>query len=222
MKKHIFFFILFLCLVTSNLVQAQSSIGIKGGVNIPSVFFDDFLINSRIRSEYFISNHFGITFRHMQNNIVGIQADLLYTVKGWQEALNNEATNSVRTEITYLELPIYSHISIGKGNFKAFIDLGVYVTYALDSKKSFKNTIDIENETFTYSVEENNRGDFGLHVGAGLSYTFPFGTIQAEGNFKTAFANILKPNPVLRDQPAKSYNQVPGISVSFLYPLNKK
>ncbi|WKV12715.1 porin family protein [Marivirga harenae] len=223
--KNIFkVFILFLCFLLSAELKSQSFIGTKGGVNIPFVNFSDFTnvpITTRIRSEFFVGPTFGLTYRYMQNDKIGVQFDLNYSTKGWGQN-TFEFTNTFITRINYLELPFYFHWQMfGTENFKFFLDAGVYVAWALSSSQTITNNQDLSENQITYSIENDNRGDFGLHVGAGVSYNFSSFILQLEGGFQSGFANILPVNHFIRVNPVVSTNQVPSARISLLFPLRK-
>jgi len=225
MKRLSIIFILFLCLFLSGQLKGQSYVGIKGGVNFPAVSFNDFTnvpITTRFRTAYFVSPTFGVSYRYMQNDKIGIQVDLNYSTKGWgQNTLN--FSNSFITEINYLELPFYFHWQIfGTEKFKFFADAGIYVAWALSADQSIKNDQDLDQNQIFYSVENDNRGDFGIYAGAGISYNFSSFVLQLDGSFKSGFANILPVNHFIRRNPTVSTNQVPSVQLSLLVPLQKQ
>lgn len=224
MKRILIIFILFLCLFSSKEIKSQSYLGIKGGVNIPFVNFSDFTnvpITTRFRTAYFVSTTFGVSYRYMQSDKIGIQFDLNYSTKGWgQNTL--DFTNTAITEINYLELPFYLHWEIfGTEKFKFFADAGIYVAWAINASTTIANNQDLDEIQIYYSVDEDNRGDFGLYAGAGFSYDFSLFILQIEGNFKSGFANILPVNHFIRENPSASTNQVPSVQLSLLFPLSK-
>lgn len=230
MKSRFIIFILFLCSIFCADLKGQSFIGIKGGVNIPAVNFSDFTnvpISTRFRAEYFVSPTFGITYRYMQNDKIGVQFELNYSTKGWGQGIadstNTFIANTAITEIQYLELPFYFHWQIfGTEKLKFFLDAGVYVAWALSASTTIQNDWGLDEVQISYSVENDNRGDFGLHVGAGVSYNFSAFILQLEGGFKSGFANILPVNHFIRVNPVVSTNQVPNVQLSLLFPLSKQ
>jgi hypothetical protein len=224
MKNIYIIFILFLCAIGSKNSNAQSYLGVKGGVNIPTVNFDDFTnvpIVTGFRSAFFISPVYGITYRYMQNDKIGIQIDLNYSTKGWgQNTL--DFTNTFITRINYLELPFYLHWQIfGTNKFKFFLDAGVYVAWAISANQTIETDLDLIQNQIIYSVDNDNRGDFGINAGAGFSYDFSLFILQLEGNFKSGFANILPVSHFLRENPTISTNQVPSARISLLFPIKK-
>lgn len=225
MKNLCALFILSICLSFSITLKSQTFIGVKGGVNIPTVNFTDFTnfpINTRFRTEYFTSEIIGVTYRYMSQEKIGIQMDLNYSVKGWgQNTL--QFTNTFINKINYLEFPVYMHWEIfGTEKLKFFLDLGVYSAWAISTSQTILTEVDLEENQILYDLEKHNRGDFGVYVGSGISYAFPFGTLQLEGNFKSGFANILPANHITKENPAVSTNQVPAVLMSFIVPINTK
>ncbi len=222
MKKKLIIFILFIFSFVSIKVQAQSSyVGVKSGVNIPTVFFTDFVSNPRVRTGYFTSPYIAVTYRYMHQPKIGIQLDLAYSSKGWQQN-TIEFTNSFRTEINYIEMPVYMHWAIiGNNRLKFNVDVGFYLAYAISTKKTIQNNADLEEDFLHYNLKNDNRGDFGIHAGLSLSYDFSFGTIQLEAAYNIGFANILPRNHIKKENPAVSSNQVPAVNISYLIPLTQ-
>src|SRR5690554_4775275 len=146
MKIFSIIFILFLCLIFSSESKSQSYLGVKGGVNIPTVNFTDFTnipITTRFRDRYFVAPIYGIAYRYMQNDKIGIELNLSYATKGWgQNTL--ELTNYFVTTIDYLELPVYLHWQVlGGQKFKFFVDAGVYTAWALKASQLVANEEDL-------------------------------------------------------------------------------
>lgn len=225
MKKKRIIFILFLFILCTTHLQGQSYIGIKGGVNIPFVNFTDFVTDYSYNSGVNTTPYIGLTYRYMHHPVVGVQFDLAYSVKGWQQNTFDPTTealsNSFRTDINYIEMPVYMHVALGKGNLKFNIDAGFYVAYAISTERTVQTDLDLDQNILQYDIERDNRGDFGLTMGGGVSYEFPFGIIQLEGSFKTGFANILPRSHITADTPAVSTNQVPSVNISYYFPLSK-
>lgn len=225
MKKISIVFILFLCLSLSYELKSQSFIGVRGGVNIPTVNFSNFVrgpIITGFRNEIFIAPTYGISYRYMQNEKIGVQFDLNYSTKGWGQLTFME-TNTFITKINYLELPFYLHWQLlGSERFKVFLDAGVYVAWALSAEQTIENEMDLFENQIIYSVDKDNRGDFGIYGGAGVSYDFSLFVLQIDGSFKSGFANILPYNHFIRENPTVSTNQVPSVQLSLLFPISKK
>jgi hypothetical protein len=224
MKRNANIFILFLCLLAFVEAKGQSYVGVRGGVNIPSVNFTNFVngpIITGFRSQFFVAPTFGISYRNMQTDKIGVQVDLNYATKGWGQ-LTLAQTNTFITRINYLEMPFYLHWQlIGKRKLKFFLNAGAYVAWALSAEQTIENELDLIQNQIIYSVENDNRGDFGIYAGAGISYDFSIFILQVDGSFKSGFANILPVNNFSKENPPVSTNQVPSVQLSLLFPIAK-
>ena len=224
MKRNANIFILFLCFLAIVEAKGQSYIGVRGGVNIPSVNFTNFVngpIITGFRSQFFVAPTFGISYRNMQTDKIGVQVDLNYATKGWGQ-LTLAQTNTFITRINYLEMPFYLHWQlIGKKKLKFFLNAGAYVAWALSAEQTIENELDLIQNQIIYSVENDNRGDFGIYAGAGISYDFSIFILQVDGSFKSGFANILPVNNFIKENPPVSTNQVPSVQLSLLFPIAK-
>ena len=215
----------FLCLffiLSSLSAFSQHSVGVIGGQNIPFVNFTDFVIDARYRSEVLLTNQFGISYRYQDHKNIGVQVDLIYSEKGWGQVLGDSSQNSVKNIISYIELPAYLRWTLlGKRKFNIAINAGCYAAYAIDAKTTFENDQKLEEVVAEYDINTDNRGDFGVLIGLGVSYKFPIGTFQVEGGARIGMGNILATNPITRENPAISTNIAPHLSFSYHFPLKR-
>ncbi len=119
----------------------------------------------------------GVSFRFAEERHVGLLAELNLTTRGWQEDLKDSPLNYSR-KMTYIELPIMTHIFFGGRKFKGFFNLGPQVCYmignSIDSNFDYKDPYNAEGFPTDYRSTEQmamdikNKFDYGIVVGAGM------------------------------------------------------
>ena len=222
MKVSKIIFLCLLCCLLNFSAKSQHSVGLIGGAQIPFVNFTDFVIDARYNSAIMTTSYAGITYRFQEHKNVGFQAELAYSVKGWGQSLG-EKVNTVKNTISYIEMPIYMRWSIlGDSKFNININAGCFAAYAIDHKVSIENDQNLEDIVASYDLQTDNKGDFGVLIGLGISYEFSFGFIQVEGGYRSGFGNILPVNEITKENPIVSTNQTANILVSYLIPINQK
>ena len=88
------------------------SVGINGGVNLSKVSF-----TPNIKQGYQIGPSVGVTARYISEKyfkmICGIQAELNYSQRGWNEIIEDESGDTYHRTMNYIELPLLAHLAFG-------------------------------------------------------------------------------------------------------------
>ncbi|MEN7547929.1 outer membrane beta-barrel protein [Rapidithrix thailandica] len=203
--------IIFLLLGGVHYVKGQTWIGGSGFASASSS-----LITPSVKSAQIIGAGGGLVFRHMSQKHFGIQLELNYVQKGWQQNFNTG--ENVQNHIDYLELPMYSHISFGN-KFKIFVDLGVYGAMAIRNSVSGVTEPDTSTPVYLYDESQDAKFDFGVGGGGGLGYDIGVGMIQVDVKYNVGLNYVMdrfRPNT-----PDRSYNTAFKLGISYLIPLGK-
>lgn len=119
----------------------------------------------------------GMAFRFAEERHVGLMVELNVTQRGWQEDFEDSPLTYSR-KMTYLELPMMTHIFFGSRKVKGFFNLGPQLCYMLGS--SIDSNFDYTNPGLSpdfpsgyrsveqMAMEIKNKFDYGILVGAGL------------------------------------------------------
>lgn len=201
--------------------QAQHFLGVHGGVQFPTVRFDDYIKQTNFPEPFFNTVQGGVTYAFIQKKFTGFQVELNYSEKGWRQQLTPDPARFYENRLNYLELPITTFLHLDTEHLQFFVNAGPYVAYMISHKEKFQQQSDTALVNFTYQETGGNKMDFGLHVSGGIGYKFSFGTLRAEASFENGFANILKTSPVKREAPSVSVNQAVAVSVYWLFPLKQ-
>lgn len=119
---------------------------------------------------------FGASFRYAEERHVGLYAELNLTQRGWKEDFEGAPLSYSRT-LTYIELPIMTHIFFGSRKFKGFVNLGPQVSYMIGSSVSanfdYENPDNAPGMPEGYRVNDQmwmpvkNKFDYGICGGIG-------------------------------------------------------
>lgn len=121
----------------------------------------------------------GLAFKYAEERHVGLLAELNISQRGWKEDFEESPFNYSR-RLTYVELPVMTHIFFGSSKFKGFVNLGPVVGYMM----SDGITADFDYEhpelipgfplsnrsTEQMSMEIKNKFDYGITAGAGCEF----------------------------------------------------
>lgn len=169
--------ILIVCLLAIICASAQKHyvphvhVGFHGGMSMSSMSF-----SPSVEQKMLGGMTAGVAFRYAEERHVGLMAELNITQRGWQEDLSETPLNYTR-RLTYVELPIMTHIFFGSRKFKGFFNLGPQVCYMIGESidSNFDYTDPYLNADFPVdfrsteqmALEIKNKFDYGILVGAG-------------------------------------------------------
>lgn len=121
----------------------------------------------------------GVSFKYAEERHVGLIAELNISQRGWKEDFEEHPFSYSRT-LTYIELPILTHIFFGSRKFKGFFNLGPVVGLMVgdnisadfdyehpDQVAGFPLT---NRSTEQMSMEVKNKFDYGITAGAGCEF----------------------------------------------------
>jgi hypothetical protein len=138
--KHLIFrigFGLLLLVQISLQTQAQSVpfkkeffLGAKGGMVFSNVKF-----KPNVDQNLYIGNSAGLIFRMISEPHVGIQIELNYINKGWEEKPLDGQSQSYFHRLNYFDIPVMTHASLGKKAFKFTLNLGPAIAFLLSDSQ---------------------------------------------------------------------------------------
>ncbi len=141
-----------------------------------------------------------VTFRYTEEKLFALIAEFGWVQRGWQENYELLPFDYHRT-LTYLNLPLLTHIYFGSRRVKGFVNLGPQIAYMLS--ETTKANFDYRNpytvpdypaakrQTEQLYTPVKNRFDYGICAGAGMEfYLSPRNSISLEGRFYFGLGNI--------------------------------
>lgn len=175
--------------------QSRVYIGARGGVSMGKMDF-----SPSVLQKFTPGPQFFVSMRYQEEKIFGLLAELGVVTRGWAEDFEESPLNYKR-HLTYITLPVMTHINFGSKRFKCFVNLGPQFSYLLsestDANFDFTNIAGVENfpdkprmtEQLTMPVK--NKFDYGIALGIGAEYLVtPRHSVLLEARFYYGLGNI--------------------------------
>ena len=194
--------VILILLVSVATVRAQRtvtpdlSVGAKAGATISFMSFSPSITQAVLPG--FMA---GVVVRYTEEKIFGLIGEINIEQRGWREGYPDGEPFSYSRTMTYIQMPLLTHIRFGTPQFKAFVNLGPEVGYMLGSKIKanfdYTNIGAVPGYPQGYRVNEQlnkaieNRLDYGISGGIGGEWRFlPKQSLLLEGRFYFGLGNI--------------------------------
>lgn len=198
MGRRALIFLVFAAVWTGALAQthylSHVHVGGHAGVTLSSMSF-----YPSVKQEMIQGLTAGVSFRYAEERHVGLQAELNIEQSGWKEDYEGLPFKYER-QLTYLRLPVMTHIFFGSRVVKFFFNLGPEVSYMLGEKISsnFDYAHASTNPQFPASrryeqldLPVSNRFDYGITGGAGVEFVIRRRhCVALEGRYYFGLGNI--------------------------------
>lgn len=159
-----------------------------------------------------ITPSYGLIFSYVDTKIVGLQVEINYKSKSWEEIPS--ATNTFSSQLDYLEIPMLTTIHFGK-KLKFFVNFGPYLAILL--KQSQTTNVSTTSDAYQYYENRSPRkGDFGLTGGGGIRFHSKIGMFQLEARYTFGFQDIYDPKTSSIDF---ANMETMGVHFSYQLPL---
>ncbi len=206
-------------------VQAQSDfkkefyIGAKGGISATQVRF-----YPNVQQSFFQGNTGGLVLRMISEPHIGIQLEVNYIEKGWQEKpLTEGSEKQYFHRLNYIDIPVMTHVNLGKKALRFTLNLGPSMSYLYGEEQGFKPSGDFPAESeFAeeyWNQPIDSKFDFLFTGGLGVEYHLKGGSaISLEGR---AFYSL--PNLFDSDNYSYKSSQSNGaqVTLAYLFRLNR-
>lgn len=207
-------------LSAQRIIKPKFSFGGKSGMTMSRMSF-----SPSIPQSFILGSSFGVTFRYTEENFFGIIAELNFTQRGWKEDFEDLDFKYER-QLSYIELPILTHIYFGNDIVKGFVNLGpefsLMVGENISSNFDYSNISAVpgfpkKHKTAQYGLDIKNKFDYGITAGAGVELIAKKKhSFQIEGRFYYGLGNIFPSHK------SDYFSASPGmcISVTLGYMFN--
>lgn len=136
--------------------QSETWLGANAGATASMVWF-----RPTVNQSYLLGYNAGLTFRHISEKNLGVQAEINYSQRGYTELSGNYSRR-----MDYLELPFLTHIYFGN-KVQFFIQLGPKLGYFIGDEV----LINQGGSNATHrQLAVSNKFDYGLSGGFGLQF----------------------------------------------------
>ncbi|MDE7427012.1 MAG: PorT family protein [Muribaculaceae bacterium] len=201
--KGIFRLITLLCIAawSSHHVAAQAhykphiSVGARVGASLAETSF-----SPSVKQTWLPGECGAVSIRYAEEKLFGLVAELGWSARGWKENFEDTPFSYTR-RLTYITLPVMTHISFGGKRALCFINLGPEIGYIvsenISSNFDYMNPAAVSDfplngrMTQQLSMKLKNKFDYGITAGLGGEfYLTPRHSITAEARFYYGLANI--------------------------------
>lgn len=224
MRKYLLLIII--VLINAGTTSAQRhyspkvSIGGKAGATMSSISF-----NPEVQQSMITGLIAGVQFRYVEEKHVGIMAEINIEQRGWKEDFE-EHPFSYERKLTYIQVPLLTHIFFGGKKFKGFINLGPEVSYMIGEGTSadfdYNNISSIPDFPITNRTNEQlytpvkNKFDYGISAGAGVEFIVKHRhSFMLEGRYYFGLGNIYPDKK--KDTFSASRSSTISVALSYLF-----
>lgn len=192
--------VIFLFVPTGSVVaqthyKPHVSVGVKGGMTMSEMSF-----SPSVKQKQTKGTAGAVTFRYAEEKLFGLIAELGWSQRGWEENFEESPCTYSRA-LTYLKMPLLTHIYFGSPRFKCFVNLGPEFAYMISDK--IKSNFDYRNPfqaegfpnkarmTEQMSMSVKNKFDYGITGGVGIEfYATPRNSMTLEARYYFGLGNI--------------------------------
>ncbi len=164
--------------------QSTARIGLKGGLNASSLFYDSQGVTNKNER---IGFNLGVFAQAPLGEFLAIQPELLYTTKGASADYNVLGLNGRNTfRLNYAELPVLLTFKLGQA---VELQAGPYAAYLVNSNVNSNGSFGTG--TTAINADNFNRFDYGLAGGVNIYFGKAFiGARYGQGLQKIANSGI--------------------------------
>ncbi|MCM1483107.1 MAG: PorT family protein [Muribaculaceae bacterium] len=197
-------------------------IGAKGGMTMSNIQFSPGVEQSMLQGV-----EFGVMARYSEEKLFGLMAELKVTQRGWKE-LFRDTDFKYQRRLTYVELPVMTHINFGSRVFRGFVNLGPSVSYMLSSgitsnfdyhdPASVQGFLASNRHLNQMTYEVKNKIDYGIVGGAGIELRIgKRNSVMLEGRYYFGLGNIFP--AAKKDEFSASRVTSVEISLGYMFRL---
>lgn len=183
-------------MLSQTLYKPHFHVGAHAGMAMSQQSF-----NPSIEQKFHQGITMGVSAMWAEERHVGLRAELNLTQRGWTEDFTETPQFSYSHTLTYIELPILTHIFFGGRKVKGFFNLGPQLCYMLGDKvdanfdyhdiSSIPDFPTANRTTRQMSMDVSTRFDYGICAGAGIEFIIKRKhAVTLEGRYYYGLGNI--------------------------------
>ena len=175
--------------------EPHFAIGGKGGVTFSQMAFTPGIEQKMVQGIMA-----GVSFRYTEEKFFGLIGELTVEQRGWSENFEETAFKYSR-KLTYIQMPLLTHIYFGGEKVKGFVNLGPVVGYMIgdniSSNFNYEDPASVEGfplenrHVNQMKMEIKNKVDYGITAGLGCELKIGHrNSIFIEGRYYYGLGNI--------------------------------
>ena len=157
----------------------------------------------------------------------GIQAEINYSQRGWNENIEDGSDNTYSRTMNYLEIPLLAHLAFGKDaidrGVQFFINAGPQIGFLLSETEEMGGNWDTSARpngvVQQYGKMVENKFDYGILAGLGLELSTKVGHFILEGRYYYGLSDFW--NSTKKDEFARSGHSYLGVKLTYLFDIIK-
>ncbi|MBD5218702.1 MAG: PorT family protein [Bacteroidales bacterium] len=169
-------------------------LGGRAGVTMSRMSF-----SPSVKQSWAMGSTGAITFRYSEEKLFGVIAELGWAQRGWKENYEEHPFSYSRS-ITYVNLPILTHIYFGSSRFKCFVNLGpefgLYLSDKITADFDYTNPAAVPDYPHNRRTEQlampvSTKFDYGICASLGFEfYVQPRHSLVVEARYYFGLGNI--------------------------------
>lgn len=198
--------------------------GASAGATAGNVSF-----SPKIRQQMYLGKNLGAMARYTSEKyfflVCAAQLEVNLTEKGWKEQIEDGTGNQYERRLTYLEIPFFAHLGIGREARGAqfFLNLGPQIGINLSSRETYggQEPWDISkrpnNVTYQYGKAVDHKFEYGITGGAGVELKTAAGNFILEGRYFFGLSDIF--GNTKKDYFGRSANTTIYARVAYMFEI---
>lgn len=188
--------LLLLAGLSFSVAQAQTKVGLKGGVNYSNIAGD-------LENEDVYMNKFGFNggltanFAITGDNFLSIQPELLYSQKGYKyrddeftDILGREVRRKGTRNFNYLDLPVMLKVNAGG----LFFEAGPQLSYLLAIRDNTETSVNGNTDSNWRSIDKDDLAELEVGYAAGLGFQATNG-VSLGVRYNGSMSDLAKKDP---------------------------
>ena len=216
-----------LCIGTFASLNAQRTVephfyvGGKGGVSLARTNF-----SPSVPQSFAIGKTAGVTFRYSEENHFGVICELNFIERGWKETFE-DTPHQYSRKLTYIQLPMLTHIFFGSKKAKGFFNLGPEICVLIGDSHTTNfdvnnvegdNTFPSTHRSEQYIIPDTKKFDYGISAGLGFELVMKSRhSILLEGRFYYGLGNVFPDHKT--DYFSASSSMTISVSLGYMFRL---
>ncbi|RPH31166.1 MAG: PorT family protein [Bacteroidales bacterium] len=193
---------------------SQLLIGVKGGFSPLSTI--SFKPTQKSTPYYGEKPEFGIIIKYFDQKRFGLQGEVNFTHRGYNTPYKE--IYKIRQVGSYVEIPVFTQMRFNIVGIYLHAQAGCFVAYMLNARQGVDTSGAMVLKKYTLDMLRDNRFDFGLIGGGGLSKEFKWGVIQVDVRIQYGYGDLYK--HTYKDMPDQSKAIVQSVSISYMYNIS--
>lgn len=197
------------------------SVGAHGGATLSRMSF-----SPEVPQTWKTGTLFGLHVRYAEEKLVGVLGEINFVNRGWKETFEENPEYSYSRTLTYIAVPLMTHIAFGSPRMKFFVNLGPEFAFMIMSGISSNfdyskaaSLLPSTRRVNQMSMAIKNKFDYGITAGIGGEfYLTPRNSLYVEGRFYYGLGNIF--SATKSDEFSASRTMTIGITAGYNFRLH--